>query len=219
MVGMASRARTWSLPPQRAQERYLRGSQRGLPLGDAGASANVLRIVIAPKAAATLYAQTNGAGLFKSTNGGSSWAALSTPVATRYAVLAVDPVATASIYVGADNASGTQGPLASTTGGTGFTAIGPAAIPASADVALDGTLCLGTSASGIFQRRVRSSAREGHDALSVFVASHQSGWFTQSWPSNWRNSFGPASHNRPLATVRLLPCRSLDGRNSPDSLE
>ena len=71
----------------------------GLP---PGAVAPVATLIIDPQTGSTLYAQTPGESIFKSTDGGESWKALSSIAGVR--VLALDPISPSAIYAGARRA-------------------------------------------------------------------------------------------------------------------
>jgi len=56
--------------------------------------ADVISLAIDPSRPATLYAGTNGSGVFKSTDGGGNWAAVSTGLtSSTVSALAIDPSA------------------------------------------------------------------------------------------------------------------------------
>ncbi len=64
----------------------------GLP---PGAVAPVATLIVDPQNGSTLYAQTHGRSIFKSTDGGESWKALSSIADVR--VLALDPTSASTI--------------------------------------------------------------------------------------------------------------------------
>src|SRR5437867_4925246 len=78
----------------------------------------VLALAIDPATPSSVYAGTNRGGVFKSTNGGTSWTAVNTglPFNTIAQALAIDPVNTATLYVGT-----TAGVFKSTNGGASWT--------------------------------------------------------------------------------------------------
>ena len=61
----------------------------------------VLSILIDPTAPSTLYAGTNGGGVFKSTDGGAHWSAVNTGLTYPYpSALALDPTTPGTLYAG-----------------------------------------------------------------------------------------------------------------------
>jgi TonB family protein len=84
------------------------------------AAPGVVTIAINPSTPATLYAGTRGSGVFKSTNGGTSWTTVNSGfTATDVSVLAIDPSTPATLYAG----TGSGGVFKSTNGGTSWTTI------------------------------------------------------------------------------------------------
>jgi photosystem II stability/assembly factor-like uncharacterized protein len=92
---------------------------------------NVFALVVDPHAPATIYAGTGGGtqkfnssgggGVFKTTNGGASWAGAGNGLtADAVLSLAIDPVTTSTVYAGTRN----HGVFKSTDGGTSWTAAG-----------------------------------------------------------------------------------------------
>jgi photosystem II stability/assembly factor-like uncharacterized protein len=79
----------------------------GLPLGEVAA---VSTLVVDPQTSSTLYVLTLSGSVYKSTDGGESWKALSSIAFVR--VLAVDPTSASTIYAGT-----WEGVLKSTNGG------------------------------------------------------------------------------------------------------
>lgn len=72
------------------------GAQSWVPLGPDGGT--VLAVAVAPAAPATVYAGTLG-GVFRSTDGGGTWAASATGMpAIRVSALAIDPGAAGTVY-------------------------------------------------------------------------------------------------------------------------
>lgn len=62
---------------------------------------NVEALVIDPVTPAVLYAGTLGGGVFKSTDGGGSWASVNTGLTDKYVqTLVIDPVSPATLYAG-----------------------------------------------------------------------------------------------------------------------
>ena len=91
------------------------GVDKWTNLGPEGA--NVFALAIDPVKPNTLYAGTNGGGVFKSTNGGTSWApAISGLTETYVLTLAIDPTTPAIVYAG----TGSAGVFKSTDGGTSW---------------------------------------------------------------------------------------------------
>jgi photosystem II stability/assembly factor-like uncharacterized protein len=92
---------------------------------DAGipVNAGVLAIKVDPTSPQTLLAGTNGAGLFKSTDGGGSWTAANSSLQLRTVkAIAIDPVDHNTVYAGG------SGQIAkSTDGGNSWHASGPGA--------------------------------------------------------------------------------------------
>ena len=87
---------------------------------DAGlpdAVAGVTTLAIDPATVSTLYARTSGGGLFKSTDGGSTWKALSNIAGVS--ALALDPNSASTIYAGTSH-----GVLKSANGGESWVADG-----------------------------------------------------------------------------------------------
>ena len=81
---------------------------------------NIRALAIDPANPATLYAGTNGGGVFKSTNGGASWTAINTGLtSTDVQALAIDPTNPTTIYAGTDGG----GVFKSTNGGGSWSTI------------------------------------------------------------------------------------------------
>ena len=77
-------------------------------------------LAVDPVTPATVYAGTNGGGVFKSVNGGGSWTAVSAGLTTPYVrVLAIDPFTPATVYVG----TAASGVFKSVNGGGSWTAV------------------------------------------------------------------------------------------------
>jgi photosystem II stability/assembly factor-like uncharacterized protein len=93
-------------------------SDAGIPV-----NAGVLAITVDPTNPQTLLAGTNGAGLFKSTDGGGSWTAANSGLQLRTVkAIAIDPVDHNTVYAGG------AGQIAkSTDGGNSWHASGPGA--------------------------------------------------------------------------------------------
>lgn len=161
----------------------------GLARGDVDAwssigpgGGNVFALAIDPHVPTTIYAGTGGGtqkfsssgggGVFKTTNGGASWAGAGTGL-TGDAVLslAIDPATSTTVYAGARN----HGVWKSTDGGTSWTAAGLATnrIWAFAvDPGTPSTLYAGTD-SGVFRSTngaaTWTAASSGLGALPVFA--------------------------------------------------
>ena len=103
----------------------------------------VLALAIDPATPATLYAGTDGSGVYKSTNGGGNWSMVNGGTTNRYVwALAIDPVTPATLYTGTIN-----GVFKSTNGSGNWSATGlhGAGIPALAiDPATPATLYAAT---------------------------------------------------------------------------
>ncbi|MEI6206917.1 MAG: SUMF1/EgtB/PvdO family nonheme iron enzyme [Desulfuromonadales bacterium] len=89
--------------------------QTSLPSG----GSNVYSLAIDPSDPQTIYAGTIGGGVFKSTNGGTNWSAVSTGLTnTNVNSLAIDPSTPQTIYAGTSG-----GVFKSTSGGTSWSAV------------------------------------------------------------------------------------------------
>ena len=76
-------------------------------------------LAIDPVTPATLYAGTDSNGVFKTTNGGGSWAAVNTGLTNfQVTALAIDPQTPATVYAGTAN-----GVFKSTDGGMSWSAV------------------------------------------------------------------------------------------------
>ncbi len=65
---------------------------------------HILALAIDPVTPATLYMGTENGGVFKSTDGGGSWRAANTGLASRYVyALAIDPAAPTTLYAATEN--------------------------------------------------------------------------------------------------------------------
>src|SRR2546422_1378767 len=70
-------------------------------------SQSIQVLAIAPTTPTTLYAGTNGGGVFKSTNLGASWSAVNTGLTSPGVLaLAVDPATPTILYAGTGGAGG-----------------------------------------------------------------------------------------------------------------
>jgi photosystem II stability/assembly factor-like uncharacterized protein len=116
-------------------------------------SGDVYALAINPTNPATLYAGTNGDGVFKSTDSGGTWAAARTGLTAWSAVyaLAINPMTPATLYAGADG-----GVFKSTDSGgtwaaasTGLPNVGVSAL--AINPATPSTLYAATFGSGVFK--------------------------------------------------------------------
>ena len=83
--------------------------------------ASVRAVAVDPANPATVYAGTASGGVFKSTNGGASWSAANSGLAsTGVAALAIDPSSTATLYAAGGDEGGV---FKSTDGGARWAAI------------------------------------------------------------------------------------------------
>ncbi len=115
------------------------------PIGPEGGY--MTNIVVAPTTPATIYAAASDSGLFKSTDGGTSWTPTAAGEGTTINALAVDPGTPTTIYVV------TSGLLKSTNGGVSWTY--PCCLPSQAlsvaiDPAAPNTVYVGTM-QGVFK--------------------------------------------------------------------
>ena len=76
-------------------------------------------LAIDPVTPTTLYAGTDGGGVFKSTDGGGNWSAINTGLTNTYVyALAIDPVTPTTLYAGTYD-----GVFKSTDGGENWNAV------------------------------------------------------------------------------------------------
>jgi photosystem II stability/assembly factor-like uncharacterized protein len=113
----------------------------------------IYAIAIDPSAPATLYAGTWGGGVFKTTNGGTSWTAVNSGFTDPYVLaLAIDPSTPATLYAGTYFGVYV---FKSTDGGTNWTAVNSGPTNAVQALAIDpstpATLYAGTWADGVFK--------------------------------------------------------------------
>jgi photosystem II stability/assembly factor-like uncharacterized protein len=123
----------------------------GLPVFYAGTYIVIGQLVIDPQSPGTVYAVTSR-GLFKSTDGGASWAAPNIWLpATAVGPLAIDPQNPSTVYMG-----GSRGVFKSTDGGASWaavnfglpaTGVGPLAV----DPQNPSTVYAGTYGHGVFK--------------------------------------------------------------------
>ncbi len=109
----------------------------------------VRALVIDPVTPTTVYAGTCGGGVFKSTDGGSTWAAINTGLTNPYvSAIAIDPITPNTLYAGTGGKA-----FKSTDGGTNWVHTG---LPSTAvrTIAIDpvtpNTLYAGTWGGGVF---------------------------------------------------------------------
>ena len=126
------------------------GDPSALPAGPMGGTVNA--IAADPAHAGTLYVATQGAGVFKSTNGGLTWVAINNGKAagTFAFALAVDPVNSAIVFVGTG-----AGVFRSADGGASWTSAsaGLTSLTVSS-LAIDsvtGAIYAGTNGGGVFK--------------------------------------------------------------------
>src|SRR5436309_6731182 len=92
--------------------------QRAAPAHSSHSGVVITALAIDPLTPTTLYAWTNGGGLFKSTDGGANWSATGLTNNSGRA-LAIDPITPTTLYAGADG-----GVFKSTDGGASWNATG-----------------------------------------------------------------------------------------------
>src|SRR3972149_3898644 len=107
-------------------------------------------LAVNPENPSILYAGTDGAGVFRSVNGGSSWDTLHAG-STRMTALVIDPVSTSVIYAGTST-----GILKSTDSGSNWSAINAGLTDTyvralAVDPSRSATLYAGTLTGGIFK--------------------------------------------------------------------
>src|SRR5438093_7601673 len=90
--------------------------QRAAPAQPSQSGVVITALAIDPLTPTTLYAWTNGGGLFKSTDGGANWSATGLNNISLRA-LAIDPIIQTTMYAGADG-----GALLSRIGGAAWKA-------------------------------------------------------------------------------------------------
>src|SRR2546425_10038928 len=93
---------------------------RAVPAYSSHSGVMISALAIDPLTPTTLYASTNGGGLFKSTDGGANWSA--TGLTNIYvSALAIDPVTPTTLYAGTSYGPGV---FKSTDGGASWNATG-----------------------------------------------------------------------------------------------
>ena len=113
---------------------------------------SISALAIDPTTPTTLYAGTQGGGVFKSTNGGASWSAVNTGlVASHVFALVIDPTTPTTLYAGTDvgvfkSTNGGGSWSAVNTGLTDFAFVSALAIdPMTATTLYAGTYCPGSA--------------------------------------------------------------------------
>lgn len=123
---------------------------------------DIRALAIDPTNPATLYAGTLGGGVFKSSNGGTSWSAINNGLDTSFVVsaLVIDPTTPATVYAGTGNGlvSGGDagGVFKSTNGGESWTATNAgltstAVFALAIDPSVPATLYASTYSGGVFK--------------------------------------------------------------------
>ena len=119
----------------------------------------ILALAIDPATPTTLYAGTEGGGVYKSTDSGGNWSAVNTGLTNTYVdALAIDPVTPTTLYAGTYPA----GVFKSTNGGGNWSAVNTGLTNTSVyalaiDPATPTILYAGTEGGGVFsiQQMVR----------------------------------------------------------------
>ena len=112
----------------------------------------ITQLAIDPRNTGTLYAGTNAAGIYRSANGGATWAlaAQGLPAQGAIAALAVDPANSRTLY-----AATRVGVYKSVNGGGSWSSEGPPTAAPSTSLALDplarDTIYAGTGGDGIYR--------------------------------------------------------------------
>src|SRR5262245_3779016 len=127
--------------PGAAQERWL---QRGPEGGE------IRSLAIDPQTPTTVFAGTAGGGVFRSLDGGTSWAAMNVGLTdTSVPVLAIDPQTTSIVYAG----TAQSGVFRSTDGGATWVQRGLSSLSV-ASLAIDpqtaSSIYAGTTSGGVF---------------------------------------------------------------------
>src|SRR3989442_7413525 len=122
----------------------------------------IAALAIDPQAPRTVYAGTLGAGLFKSTNGGELWKAV-TGFSQRFvSTLAIDPQTPTTLYAGTGRCeAGTEGGVfKSTDGGQSWSAVLTLlhVCPLALDPNAPPTLYAGTGGAGVFKSTHRGAS-------------------------------------------------------------
>jgi photosystem II stability/assembly factor-like uncharacterized protein len=123
--------------------------------GLAGVSgAGVTNLASTPSRPGVVFAETAFAGVFRSTDGGSTFTKLEPGGSgTRYPALALDPANAQTIFVSANETQGGPGGLfKSIDDGQSWSTFGPSTVPINAvGVAPDGTIYAGTIGQGVWR--------------------------------------------------------------------
>jgi hypothetical protein len=105
----------------------------GTTPGSLSVSGRISAIAVDPNNSNSIYAATAGGGVWKSSNGGSTWTALTDSQSTLFTgAIAIDPENSSTIYAGTGNPSISnlsftgKGILKSTNGGSTWTLLGSA---------------------------------------------------------------------------------------------
>jgi photosystem II stability/assembly factor-like uncharacterized protein len=124
----------------------------GLPMGNAKSFVNAVAASGGRPGVALLL--TNGAGLFRTDNGGASWTMVNVGAnAPGYSALLFDPSTPTTLYVSqTDTQGGTGGLLRSTDDGKTWPVLGPTVGSHAVDVShADGTIFVGTIGKGVWR--------------------------------------------------------------------
>ena len=175
--------------------------------------ARVHALAADPVAPATIYAGTRSAGVFKTTDSGTSWSA--TPLTmVSVTALAVDPITPANVYAGTEN----SGAYKSTNGGASWTSISsglpssdisalvidpltPATLYAATGTGIYKTTNGGTNwtaaSSGLFDSDVNALVLDPRNPNLLFAGTNSFGVFRST---NGGNFWFPASGGLPGAS-------------------
>ena len=129
---------------------------------------NVQALAIDPSAGSTLYAGTNGSGVFKSTDGGDNWTAVNNgelPSDANVQALAIDPLDTNVIYAGTE----LDGLFVGLNGGGNWYVILAGSDVLSLAIDPDATLYTGTAGGGLFRITGRGISNGG--GSGCFIAT------------------------------------------------
>ena len=144
--GLMALASVWFAPVAQAADDWL-------PTGPVAGTNPISSLAIHPASAGTVYAATTLNGVFKSTDGGASWAGVNTGVSTHHIwTLAIPAAAPETVYAGSNGG----GVFKTTNGGanwavmnTGLTNLNVFSL--AIDPAASGTIYAGTSGDGVFK--------------------------------------------------------------------
>jgi photosystem II stability/assembly factor-like uncharacterized protein len=110
--------------------------------------AYVRSLAIAPTATPTIYAGTNGGGVYKTLAGSGTWSTVNTGLTNRtVTALTVDPLSSSTLYAG----SAGNGVFKTANGGTAWAATGLISDTVNAIDIKAGTIYAGTSAGGVYR--------------------------------------------------------------------